>query len=114
MSFAVATVVLLQAWRGMLLFPAEEKTVDSGTFAITVAGRRAGSENFQIVQIGKALEVRTKTIVVLPQGQTTIKGTLRTDLDWKPWTGAFDSTSRKQTTRISLQRLGASLEQVTK
>jgi pimeloyl-ACP methyl ester carboxylesterase len=114
MSFAVGVVVLLQAWRGMLPFPAEEKTVDSGTFAITVAGRRAGSENFQIVQIGKALEVRTKTIVALPQGPTVIKGTLRTNLDWKPWTGAFDSTFRKQTTRISLQRLGESLEQVTK
>jgi pimeloyl-ACP methyl ester carboxylesterase len=110
----VVVVGLLQAWRGYLLFPAEEKTLDSGTFSITVAGKRAGSESFQIVQVGKALEVRTKTSVALPQGPTTVKGTLRTDADWKPWTGAFDSTFRGQTTRIALQRLGSSLEQVTR
>jgi hypothetical protein len=112
--FSAVVVVALVAWRGMLLFPAEEKPVDSGTFSITVAGRRAGSETFQIVQIGRSLEVRTKTTIALPQGQTMVKGTLRTDLDWKPWTGTFDSTFRKQTARISLERLGASLQQVTK
>jgi alpha-beta hydrolase superfamily lysophospholipase len=115
MSSAVVVVVaLLHAWRGFLLFPAEEKAVDSGTFSITVGGRRAGSETFQIVQVGRSLEIRTKTTVALPQGATAIKGTLQTDLDWRPWTGSFESTFRRQTTRITLQRLGASLEQVTK
>jgi hypothetical protein len=54
-----------------------EKKVDAGTFAITVGGRRAGRETFEIVQTGLSLEVRTRSTIDLPAGQTTIRGALR-------------------------------------
>src|SRR5262249_15452876 len=94
----------------------QEKRLDAGTFAITIAGRRAGQEVFEIVDIGqgRSLEVRTRTTLALPQGPTHIPGMLRADPSWKPRSGVFDPTVRGQTTRLTLQPLGDSIETVTK
>jgi alpha-beta hydrolase superfamily lysophospholipase len=87
-----------------------EKKVDAGTFAITVGGRRAGRETFEIVQVGLSIEVRTRATVALPAGQTTIRGTLRADLDWKPRSGTFDTITGGRTTRVTLQQRGNAIE----
>jgi alpha-beta hydrolase superfamily lysophospholipase len=87
-----------------------EKKVDAGTFAITVAGRRAGREAFEIVQVGLSVEVRTRATLALPAGQTTIRGTLRADPDWKPRSGTFDTITRGRTTRVTLQQRGNAVE----
>ena len=49
-----------------------------------VRAQRAGRETFEIVDVGGALKVRTRANLALPAGATTIRGTLRADLDWKP------------------------------
>jgi len=82
---------------------AAEKKLDAGAFAITVAGRRAGRETFEIVDTGPALEVRTHATIALPGGATTIRGTLRADADWKPRGGTIDTTARGRTTRVTLR-----------
>src|SRR5690349_19857622 len=87
-----------------------EKTVDAGTFAITVGGRRAGRETFEIVQVGLSIEVRTRATIALPAGQTTLRGTLRADPDWKPRSGTFDTIMRGRTTRVTLQPRGNAVE----
>src|SRR5215468_8791813 len=87
-----------------------EKKVDEGTFAITVAGRRAGRETFEIVEVGLSTEVRTRATIALPAGQTTIRGMLRVDPDWKPRSGTFDTIMRGRTTRVTLYQRGNALE----
>src|SRR4029079_6174764 len=87
-----------------------EKKVDGGTFAITVGGRRAGRETFEVVQVGLSMEVRTRATIALPTGQTTIRGTLRADPDWKPRSGTFDTITRGRTTRVTLQQRGNGVE----
>src|SRR5262245_45190058 len=87
-----------------------EKRVDAGTFAVTVGGRRAGSETFEIVQVGLSMEVRTRSTLALPAGQTTIRAALRADPDWKPRSGTFDTIMRGRTTRVILQQRGNALE----
>src|SRR5262245_47874672 len=39
------------------------KVLDEGTFAITINGRRAGQESFEIVDMGKEIEIRTATTI---------------------------------------------------
>jgi pimeloyl-ACP methyl ester carboxylesterase len=90
------------------------KQVDSGTFAITVAGQRAGRETFELIEVGPTYEIRTRTDVTLPAGATTIRGTLRTDHSFRPTSGVFDTTVKGATTRTTLQPNGASLELMTK
>jgi pimeloyl-ACP methyl ester carboxylesterase len=90
------------------------KQVDSGTFAITIAGQRAGRETFELIEVGPTFEIRTRTDVTLPAGATTIRGTLRTDHSFRPTSGLFDTTVKGETTRATLQRNGASLELMTK
>ena len=82
--------------------PAEKK-LDAGVFTITVAGRRAGRETFEIVDTGPTLEVRTHATITLPTGPTTLRGTLRADSDWKPRGGTLDTTTRGRTMRVTLR-----------
>jgi hypothetical protein len=44
--------------------------VDSGTFAVTIAGKRAGQEIFEIIDVGlgSSLDVRTRSTLALPGG----------------------------------------------
>lgn len=93
--------------------PRAEKKIDAGVFAITVAGRRAGRETFEIVESGQSLEVRTRASIALPAGPTTIRGTLRADLDWKPRGGSLDTTTRGRTTRVALRPTENGLEAST-
>ena len=103
----VAAVPLAIFGGGRPLAPARpEKKIDAGVFAITVAGRRAGREAFEIVETGNSLEVRTRATIALPAGPTTIRGTLRADLDWKPRGGTLDTTTRGRTVRVTLHRDG--------
>src|SRR4030095_13997486 len=94
----------------------QQKRVDAGTFAITIAGRRAGQELFEIIDIGQgsSLEMRTRTTLALPAGQVTIRGNLRTDPTYRPRSGVFDTTAHNQTTRLTLQPRADSIETVTK
>ena len=100
----------LVAFGGIRPFPAVEKQVDAGTFAITVAGRRAGHETFEIVDVGLAMEVRTRSTIALPAGSTTIRGTLRAERDWKPRSGRFDTIMRGWSSRVTLQQRGSTVE----
>jgi len=112
----MVSVVLAVAAQAIVMFGgirpygSVEKKVDAGTFAITVGGRRAGRETFEILQVGLSLEVRTRTTIALPAGQTTLRGSLRADPDWKPRSGTFDTTSRGRTTRVTLQQRGNAVE----
>jgi alpha-beta hydrolase superfamily lysophospholipase len=98
---------------GIRPYAAVEKKVDAGTFAITMGGRRAGRETFEIVQVGLSTEVRTRATIALPAGPTTIRGTLRVDPDWKPRSGRFETTLRGRTTRVTLRERGAAIESVS-
>jgi hypothetical protein len=91
----VAPAIL--TWGGLRPTQLVEKKVDVGTFAITVGGRRAGRETFEIVQTGLSLEVRTRSTIDLPAGQATIRGALRVDPDWKPRSGTFDTNHAPRT-----------------
>ena len=94
--------------------PARAETkIDAGVFAITVAGRRAGRESFEIVDTGPALEVRTRATVALPAGLTTIRGTLRADSDWKPRGGTLETTTRGRTIRVTLRPSANGVEAAT-
>lgn len=86
--FAVAAPAIVM-FGGIRPHGSVERTVDAGTFAITVGGQRAGRETFEIVQVGLSMEVRTRATIALPAGQTTIRGTLRADPDWKPRSGTL-------------------------
>ncbi len=92
---------------------AAEKKIDDGVFAITVAGRRAGRESFEIVDTGPALEVRTRATIALPTGLTTIRGTLRADVDWKPRGGTLETTTRGRTVRVTLRPSANGVEAAT-
>jgi len=107
----VAPAIL--TWGGLRPTQLVEKKVDAGTFAITVGGRRAGRETFEIVQTGLSLEVRTRSTIDLPAGQTTIRAALRIDPDWKPRSGTFDTIMRGGTTRATLQQRGNAVESAT-
>jgi hypothetical protein len=107
--FAVAAPAMVM-FGGIRPHGSVEKKVDVGTFAITVGGRRAGRETFEIVQVGLSMEVRTRATIALPAGQTTIRGTLRVDPDWKPRSGTFDTIMRGRTTRVTLQQRGNAIE----
>jgi uncharacterized protein len=107
----VAPAIL--TWGGLRPTQLVEKKVDAGTFAITVGGRRAGRETFEIVQVGLSTEVRTRSTIDLPGGQTTIRGALRVDPDWKPRSGTIDTIMRGGTTRTTLQQRGNGVESVT-
>ena len=100
-------------WGGIRPSQSIEKKIDAGTFAITVGGRRAGRETFEIVQVGLSTEVRTRSTIDLPAGQTTIRGALRVDPDWKPRSGTIDTIMRGGTTRATLQQRGNAIESVT-
>jgi dienelactone hydrolase len=108
---AVAPAIL--TWGGIRPAKLIEKKVDAGTFAITVGGRRAGRETFEIVQAGLSMEVRTRSTIDLPAGQTTIRGALRVDPDWKPRSGTIDTIMRGGSTRATLQQRGTAIESVT-
>lgn len=97
-------------WGGIRPSGSTEKRVDAGSFAITVGGRRAGREVFEIVQMGLSMEVRTRATITLPAGPTTIRGALRVDPDWRPRSGMFDTTLRGRTTRVTLQQRGNAVE----
>ena len=97
-------------WGGIRPSGSSEKRVDAGSFAITVGGRRAGREVFEIVQMGLSKEVRTRATITLPAGPTTIRGALRVDPDWRPRSGIFDTTLRGRTTRVTLQQRGNAVE----
>jgi pimeloyl-ACP methyl ester carboxylesterase len=92
------------------------KQVDAGTFSVTIAGKRAGQERFDIVDVGSgsSLEVRTQSTLALPGGAVTTRGTLRTDPAWRPRGGVFDTTIGGQTTRMTVEPHGDSIETVTK
>jgi len=107
--FAVAAPAIVM-FGGIRPYGSIEKKVDVGTFAITVGGRRAGRETFEVVQVGLSMEVRTRATIALPTGQTTIRGTLRADPDWKPRSGTFDTITRGRTTRVTLQQRGNGVE----
>ena len=107
----VAPAIL--AWGGIRPSQLVEKKVDAGTFAITVNGRRAGRETFEIVQAGLSMEVRTHATIDLPAGQTTFRGALRVDPDWKPRSGSIDTIMRGGNTRTRLQQRGTAVESVT-
>ena len=100
----------LVMWGGIRPSVSREKRVDAGSFAITVGGRRAGREVFEIVQMGLSMEVRTRATITLPAGPTTIRAALRVDPDWKPRSGTFDTTLRGRTTRVILQQRGNTVE----
>jgi dienelactone hydrolase len=108
---AAAPAIL--SFGGIRPYKLVEKKVDTGAFAITVGGRRAGREVFDIVQMGLSMEVRTRATIDLPAGRTTIRGALRTDPDWKPRSGVFDTTLRGRTTRWTLQQRGNAVESET-
>ena len=114
LAFVVAVPLVPMAFMfgGTRPFALQQRPVDGGTFAITVAGRRAGQELFEIVDVGqgRSLEIRTRTTLALPTGQTTVRGTLRADPNWRPRGGVFDTTVKGQTTRVTLQPLGDSIE----
>jgi dienelactone hydrolase len=97
-------------WGGIRPQKLIEKKIDAGTFAITVGGRRAGRETFEIAQVGLSMEVRTRSTIDLPAGQTTIRGALRVDPDWKPRSGTIDTIMRSGTTRLTLQQRGDVVE----
>jgi alpha-beta hydrolase superfamily lysophospholipase len=107
--FAVAAPAIVM-FGGIRPHGSIERKVDAGTFAITMGGQRAGRETFEIVQVGLSMEVRTRATIALPAGQTTIRGTLRADPDWKPRSGTFDTIMRGRTTRVTLQQHGNAVE----
>jgi pimeloyl-ACP methyl ester carboxylesterase len=118
MSLALVAAVPLALVAGGSRPPAPapgraEKKIDAGVFAITVAGRRAGRESFEIVETGGALEVRTRSTIALPAGPTTIRGTLHADLDWKPRGGTLDTTTRGRTVRVTLRPTEKGVEAAT-
>src|SRR4029079_8022132 len=100
-------------WGGLRPTQLTEKKVDAGTFAITVGGRRAGRETFEIGQTGLSLEVRTRSTIDLPAGQTTIRGALRVDPDWKPRNGTFDTIMRSCSVCTTLHQRGTAAESAT-
>jgi alpha-beta hydrolase superfamily lysophospholipase len=110
MLAAAAPCILM--FGGIRPYTPIEKKVDAGTFAITLGGRRAGRETFEIVQVGLSIEVRTRATISLPAGQTTVRGMLRADPDWKPRSGTFDTTMRGRTTRVTLQQRENAVESV--
>ena len=57
-----------------------EKVVDEGTFVVTVAGKRAGQEFFQVLDVGGGHEIRTQSQVASPTGTNIVRGKLRTCL----------------------------------
>ena len=111
-ALAVAAPAIL-AWGGIRPAKLVEKKIDSGTFAITVGGRRAGRETFEIVQAGLSMEVRAHATIDIPAGQTTFRSALRVDPDWKPRSGTFETITRGGSTRTTLQQRGSAVESAT-
>jgi dienelactone hydrolase len=67
-----------------------DKVVDEGTFVVTVGGKRAGQEFFQVVDVAGGHEIRTRSHVAGPTGANIVRGKLRTDERWRPVEGRFD------------------------
>ena len=112
---ASALLALCQLWPVTLAFgvprPAAlwRTRVDAGTFAVTIAGKRAGQEIFEIIDVGlgSSLDVRTRsTLLALPGGAVTTKTQLWTDAAFRPRGGIVEITTRGQTSRITLQPQG--------
>lgn len=91
-----------------------ERIVDVGTLAVTVAGRRAGMESFQIVGAGEGFEIRTATRVASGRMTTFIRGSLRVDRSYRPQGGSFETASAGQITRQTLEKKGDLLELTTR
>ena len=118
---ASALLALCQLWPVTLAFgvprPAAlwRTRVDAGTFAVTIAGKRAGQEIFEIIDVGlgSSLDVRTRSTLALPSGAVTTKTQLWTDAAFRPRGGIVEITTRGQTSRITLQARGDSVETIT-
>src|SRR5205807_5585933 len=91
----------------MLLAPA---ATDTGLFRITVQGRPAGEEKFEIVAVDGGLETRTDTSIKLGAQALATHGTLRTDANGRPERGTFESSVSGQTVRLTLRRSDGKLE----
>src|SRR5215831_3080942 len=91
----------------ILLAPA---VVDHGVFRITVQGRPAGEEKFEIVSTPDGLETRTDGSLKLGSLEIASKGTLKTDPAGRPQSGALEITSSGKTSRLTLRRNAGKLE----
>jgi dienelactone hydrolase len=97
-----ASIYPLLAWGLPPQPPA--KVVEEGTFAITIGGRRAGSEKFSLVDVGPNRELRSTTIFAARGITQTIKGRLQMDRRWRPLGAQFDWRSGGQSSRLTLSR----------
>ncbi len=89
------------------------RQIDAGTFQISIQGKPAGEESFEIAEAGQGFEIRTKTMIHVGSLDLSNKGILKTDLSWRPVEGDFETVAAGQTTKLALRRSGDTLELTT-
>jgi pimeloyl-ACP methyl ester carboxylesterase len=82
--------------------PPPERLIDEGTFAVTIAGRRAGTEHFSLIRVGAGHEIRTSSQIAYAGVITTVKGRLQTDEAWRPVGAQYDWRAAGVTRRVVL------------
>ncbi len=80
--------------------PPNEKLIDQGTFVITVAGKRAGQEFFQVLDVVGGHQIRTQSQVAGPTAPTIVRGQLQTDERWRPVDGRFEWLQGRHSRRL--------------
>jgi dienelactone hydrolase len=98
----------LFAW-GMLPRP-PEMPIDEGTFAVTIAGRRAGTEHFSLVGVGAGRAIRTSSQISYSGVVTSVKGQLHTDDMWRPVGAQYDWRVGGVSRRVALSVAGGTPE----
>jgi len=92
---------------------AAEKVVDEGTFVVTVAGKRAGQEYFQVLDVAGGHEIRTQSQVASPSGTNIVRGKLRTDERWRPLDGRLEWLVGRHSRRIMVLKKSGEFPELT-
>jgi uncharacterized protein len=80
------------------------RTVDQGTFQLSISGKDVGTETFSIVDSPRGHELKSKTVLRFGERGFESEGVLNTDAAWKPQSATFKDKSGDATTAITLAR----------
>jgi dienelactone hydrolase len=90
-----------------------DKVVDEGTFVVTVAGKRAGQEFFQVVDVAGGHEIRSRSHVAGPTGTNIVRGKLRTDERWRPVEGRLEWLVGRHSRRVMVLKKPGEFPELT-
>lgn len=107
-TLAIASLALL-----LLAGQGGIRHIDAGTFQISIQGKPAGEEEFEIFETEKGFEIRTKTRIHVGSIDLSNQGTLKTDSSWRPIEGNFETVAAGQTTKLELRKPSGELELAT-